>query len=139
MTVEQLTKDLDMSDDRYDCYHPTIPIQIFNCLIDTYTAEECEINIPKEYDLLKILPLINNYLNWLKECNKELTSYFEKRLGEVIPKKWFENIEVYHFSVTFNSADDYGATISCGESIFIDHTVEFDFEKFHIVDDRLIG
>jgi hypothetical protein len=139
MTVEELIKDLDMCEDRYDCYHPAVPVQIFNCLIDTDNAEECEINIPKDYDLIKIFPLINNYLNWLKECDKELISYFQKRLGESVPHTWFETIEVYRFVVTFDSADDYGATISFGESIFTDHTMEFDFEKFQIVDDRLNG
>ncbi len=139
MKLEELMKDNDLSDDKYYCYHPIIQVQIFNCLIDADTVKECEINIARDCNISEMLPLINEYLNWLKECDKELTSYFGNKLTTIIPEKWFESIEVYRFSITFNSADDYGATISCGESLFNDHIIDFEFEEFQIIDDRLNG
>lgn len=139
MTIEQLIKDWDLSDDRYDCYHPIKSVEIFNYLLDEDTIKDCEINISKKCNLIEILPLVNKYLEWFKECEHELTSYFQEKLGEALPDDWFKNIEVYHFSITFDTSNDFGATISCGDNILSDHILEFDFEMFQVVDDRLNG
>ncbi len=45
----------------------------------------------------------------------------------------------YHASITFNRADDYGATISCGDPIISDHILEIDFEREEVADMRLNG
>ncbi|WP_252254604.1 hypothetical protein [Clostridium sp. ZBS12] len=106
MTIDQLIKDWDLSDDRYDCYHLIESVEI-----DEDTVKDCEINISKKFNLIEILPMVNKYLEWFKECEHELTSYFQEKLGEALPDDWFENIEVYHFSITFDVSNDFGATI----------------------------
>lgn len=67
------------------------------------------------------------------------TSYFSSKLGERLPEDWFENIEVYSASLTFITLEDFGATISFGESVFSDHIIEFYFDKFEITNDVLNG
>lgn len=136
MTENQFVQDTNIQDDRYNCYHPIIPLQVFNSLVD---SDDCEINISIEYDIIQILPIFNNYLEWLKHCKNEVVEYFSKKIDEKLPKEWFENIEVYNFSFTLNNLDDFGATVFFGESIFVDHIIELDFEKYEIVDDGLNG
>lgn len=45
----------------------------------------------------------------------------------------------YHVSVTFESSDDLGATISCWDQIISDYTLEIDFEREEVADMRLNG
>lgn len=136
MREEQLIQDLAINDEQYNCYHPSIPLQIFHSMTD---VEDCEIYVAREFELSHVLPLINDYLEWLKNCSNEVIAYFSQKSGEHIGKDWFETLEVYSVSLTINSLEDFGATVSFGESIFIDHIMEFDFEKFCIVDDRFNG
>uniref|UniRef100_UPI0040576217 hypothetical protein n=1 Tax=Agathobacter sp. TaxID=2021311 RepID=UPI0040576217 len=139
MTAGQLVKEDAMCDNRYNFYHPTVQIQIFHSVIEPDDADNCSIGISVKYDLQQVLPVINEYLKWLTVCKAEVTSYFQERLGEEVPKEWFESIEVLGFSFIFNNFEDYGATIAFGESILSDHIIEFDFEKYEIVDNRLMG
>ena len=61
------------------------------------------------------------------------------QLKEDVDDSWFNELEVYSADITFNSLEDYGATISCGDNILVDHILEFDFEKDQIVDIRMNG
>lgn len=139
MNTDDFIKNEDLSDERYNRYRPTIPIRIFGFLTDEDNIEGCEINISTDCSLSKMIPILNDYFEWFKNCKQEMISYFSEKLNEDLFDDWFENIEVYNISVTLNSPDDFGATVSFGESVFPDSIIEFDFEKFKIVDDRLTG
>lgn len=139
MNIEHLIKDNDLSDAAYDCYHPSIPIQIFNYFFDEDERENCEINIARHCDLKDLMPYLNQYLEWLGHCEKELSSYFQEKAAQALPEDWFRTIEVYSCSITFNSAKEFGATVTCGESLYCGHILEFDFELYQITGERLSG
>ena len=139
ITAEQLIEEQIGQDDRYRFYRPLIPLQIFHCLIPVEDMENCTIGISVNYELPQMLSVINNYLEWITTCEKQLVSYVQERLKEELPKDWFQRIEVWSASFIFNTLDDYGATIAFSESIFEDHILEIDFEKDRIVADRLNG
>lgn len=99
-----------------------------------------EIFIAKGQDLEKLQPVVNVYMDWINNCEKELTAYLQEQLEEELPIHWMQDIEVYTASVVFNCTDDYGATISFGvEDIFGDNIVELNFEKDEIIDNGLVG
>lgn len=117
-------------------YHPIAPIQIFGYKLDHH---ECEINISKTLSKEVIAPILIHYLKWLAGCENEVRCYFTSKLKESLPAEWFQNIEVYTASITFVTPENFGATISFGESIFPDHVIELHFEKYEIIDNGLNG
>lgn len=123
-------------DDRLISYHPTKPIKIFGFELD---CSECDISIPHKLNWTEIAPILTKYLDWLSLCENEATDYFRTKSGEDLSKNWFRSIEVYNASITFITLEDFGATIKFGESIFSDHIIEFNIDKFEITDDRLNG
>lgn len=60
-------------------------------------------------------------------------------LTSPLPADWYDKIEVMDVSITFDSSEDYGATIAFGESVCADHTIEIDIDGREITDSRLIG
>lgn len=139
LTQEQLRHNPAFSDQIYNNYSPIGRVQIFHYLMDDEDTQDCDINLSTNYSAPVLLPVLNDYLDWLKNCATQLTTYFQKKSNLALPPDWFETIEVYHFSITINSPDDYGATITCGESQFMDHTIAFDFQKHQVIDERLNG
>ena len=136
----QLTILEEPNEERYLRCHLVEEFRIFNIVIDKEEAKMYEILIAIGQDLQKLQPVVNMYLEWLNNCEEELTVYIEKQLGEPLSVHWMEEIEVYAVSIVFNDVDDYGATISFGmEDVFGDHIVELDFEKCEIIGNRLIG
>lgn len=130
----------EQNDERYIRCEPIDEFRIFNITVDKEEADMFEILIAKGQDLQKLWPVVNMYMEWLNNCEKELTVYFQEQLGEKLPIHWMKDIEVYTVSIVFNSQDDYGATISLGaECIVGDHIIELDFEKDEIKDNRLVG
>ncbi len=123
-------------DDRFISYHPIKPIKIFGFDLDMH---ECEINISLKIAWEEAAPILTQYLDWLASCKDEVTGYFISKLEEALPEGWYGNIEVYNASITFITLEDFGATVSFGESIFPDHIIEFHFDKFEIVDVMLNG
>lgn len=130
----------DQNDERYLCYRPVEEFRIFRTEVDKEDVEMYRISIAVGQDLQEVQPLVSNYLEWLNNCEKELTEYIQAQLGESLPANWIEDIEVYTASIVFNSVEDYGATISFGaESAFGGHIVELEFDKREIVANGLIG
>lgn len=128
------------TDDRYDCYSLSVPVRIFGFLLEEDTMEDCfSIALPAGADLEQMLPVVNEYIRWLGCCEEELTAYFEQQLDEPLPADWYDKIEVMDVSITFDSSEDYGATIAFGESVCADHTIEIDIDGREITDSRLIG
>ncbi len=142
-------------DDRFVSYRPTRSIEILRHIVEPLN---CIINVSNELKWIEvfpiltsylewlagcknelIFPILTSYLEWLAGCKNELIDYFHLRLGEDLPDAWFRNIEVYSVDITFLTLDDYGATVSFGESLFPDHVIELDFEKYEIDTDRLNG
>jgi hypothetical protein len=68
-----------------------------------------------------------------------LKSYYENKLNENVYDTWFDDIEVYRVDITFNDEYDYGATIYCGDRIFLGHALEIEFDQENIIDIRLNG
>lgn len=99
----------------------------------------CEILVSLNINLSDILPILSEYLEWLSSCKNEVTEYFSSKVEESLPDDWFETIEIYNATITFISSDDFGATVSFGESIFPDHIIEFNIDKYEIVADGLVG
>lgn len=123
-------------DDRFVSYRPTRSIEILRHIVEPLN---CIINVSNELKWIEVFPILTSYLEWLAGCKNELIDYFHLRLGEDLPDAWFRNIEVYSVDITFLTLDDYGATVSFGESLFPDHVIELDFEKYEIDTDRLNG
>ena len=127
---------LKTGDDRFISYHPTKSIEIFSHIVEPLN---CIINVSNDLMWVEVFPILTSYLEWLAGCKNELINYFGRRLGEDLPEAWFRNIEVYDVDITFLTLNDYGATVSLGESLFPDHVIELDFEKYEIDNDRLNG
>lgn len=136
MELEDFLLDKELSDERYQCYHAAIPVNIFR---DVLTDEDLEINIHVSCTLSDLLACVNDYLAWLQSCEEEVCGYYKKLINEPLPKDWFESLSVYRASLTFDSSEDFGATISFGDSILSDHILQFDFEKQKVTGDRLDG
>lgn len=137
--ISNFTKDEIESDDRYNTYKLTVPIKIFEDVLIDEDLDEFYLNINRKVSLADIIDKINEYLNWFQNCEQELKQYYEMQLKEDVDDSWFNELEVYSADITFNSLEDYGATISCGDNILVDHILEFDFEKDQIVDIRMNG
>lgn len=139
MDINNLQKDELVSDKNYICYHPICDVKLFGYTLEKEEAHEGDICISPQNKLIDVLPLINKYLDWLSDCRENLITYFEGVLEEDLPINWYDEIEIISFSITINNLNDYGATISFGESVFSDHIIELDFEKEEIIDNRLNG
>ncbi len=137
--VNDFIKNAEESDDRYICFNLGKSIRIFNDVIEDEDLSDVVINISSKIKLESIIDEIIGYIAWLSQCETELRTYYENELQEKVYDTWFDDIEVYHASITFNRADDYGATISCGDPIISDHTLEIDFEREEVADMRLNG
>jgi hypothetical protein len=127
------------SDSRYMCYNLNTRIRIFNQLIRDEDLEEVYIYVANSIQLESIINHIRHYIDWFSACETELKSYYENKLGEKVYDTWFEDIEVYRVDLTFNNKYDYGATIYCGDRIYVDHALEIEFNKEKIGDIRLNG
>ena len=125
-------------DERFFSYQPIEPIKIFNYKVE---PSDSIINISKSLNWIDVAPILTNYLEWLSMCKSKLVDYFQSKLTDYQNDwdDWFRTIEVYRVDITFLALDDFGATISFGESIFPDHIVEVDFEQFEIVSEGLNG
>lgn len=139
MNELELTMNEYESDNRYICFNPKTNLQIFKHIIRNEDLEDCFINVSVKIKLEEIIEKVSWYLEWINNCEKELKAFYENKLNEKVGQEWFSKIEVYSANITFNSVEDYGATISCGDTIFLDHILEFDFEKENVVDVRLNG
>ena len=130
----------EQDDDRYIKYEPIEEFRIFNVVADKEETDMFEILIAKGQDVEKLQPVVDMYMDWLNNCQKEVTNYLQEQLGEELPIHWMKSIEVYTASIVFNAIDDYGATISFGaECVAGDHIVELYFEKEEIIDNTLVG
>lgn len=123
-------------DDRLITYHPIEPIRILNCALE---PSECALGFSKKLSWAEILPILTDYLEWLAVCEDEVRRYLASKSGEVLSKDWFQDLEVYSADITFLTLEDYGATITIGESFFPDHSIELEFDKKEITDALLIG
>lgn len=136
----QLENMEEQNDERYLCYRPVEAFRIFHAEVDKEDVEMHGIFIAVGLDLQEMQSVVSEYLEWLDNCEKELTDYIQIQLGEPLPCNWLADIEICGTSIVFNSADDYGATISFGaESVFGGHIVELEFDKREIVANGLIG
>lgn len=124
-------------DDEYVCYKFKVEKIIFGKEVD---GDDYEINVAVEFrDQMNTNMVLDSYLRWLEGCVDIVAAYMEEVSGESLPDNWKESIDVYSVSITYNSEDDYGATIAFGESVFPDHIIELDYEKEEIIDNRLNG
>ena len=130
----------EQDDDRYIKYEPIEEFRIFNVVADKEETDMFEILIAKGHDVEKLQSVVDMYMEWLNNCEIELTNYLQDQLAEELPIQWMKSIEVYTASIVFNSIEDYGATISFGaECVAGDHIVELYFEKEEIIDNILVG
>ncbi len=124
----------DIEDDGYNCYIPSENVKVFGYLLD---LDEYEIYVSKDYDIDDISPILNEYIEFLSGCKKEVLEYFEEKTGDKMPEEWFETIEVYNVAITFNSPEEFGATVVFGDGAFEDNIFELEFEKSEIVESRI--
>ena len=130
----------EQDDDRYIKYEPIEEFRIFNVVADKEETDMFEILIAKGQDVEKLQPVVDMYMDWLNNCEIELTNYLQEQLAEELHIHWMKSIEVYTASIVFNGIDDYGATISFGaECVAGNHIVELYFEKEEIIDNALVG
>jgi hypothetical protein len=132
MFVEHLIECVEESDNRYSCYTNNIPIQIFKHIMEAEELEEVRIYVSHNYNLETLKNTIERYIQWFTECETVLRNYYENERGEKVYRNWFTEIEVYRVDITFNSEDDYGATIACGDNLLQDHTLIIYFDKEQI-------
>lgn len=132
MIVDHLFEITEESDERYKSYAIHIPIQIFKHIMKDEELEEVRIYISNNCQLGSIENTIERYIHWFIECETELRNYYENELREKVYMHWFNEIEVYSVDITFNSEDDYGATIACGDKLIHDHILIIYFDKEQI-------
>lgn len=135
----ELILDKNIVHDGYNCYRIVSGVKVFGYEIPEDELEYFNIYISKNTSMEKVLPIINRYLQWLSDCHEMLVTYFEEQLQEKVPENWYEEIEVIQVSLVINNMEDYGATITFGESIFCDHVIELNLEKEEIEDCILNG
>ena len=124
----------DIEDDGYHSYFPSENEKVFGYLLN---YDEYEIYISKDYKIDDILPILNEYMDFLASPKREVLEYFEEKTGEKMPEEWYEGIEVYNVAITFNSPEDFGATVVFGDNAFEDNIFELEFEKSEITDGRI--
>jgi len=121
----------DIEDDGYNCYFPSENEKIFGFSLN---YDEYEIYVSKEYKIDDILSILSEYMDFLASCKKEILEYFKEKTGDKLPDEWYKNIEVYNVAITFNSPEDFGATVVFGDGSFEDNIFELVFEKSEIVE-----
>lgn len=124
----------DLSDGEYNCYNLSKPTSILG--YDDIDAEFITINISKKQNNDEVIELLNNYLDFLMNCEGQIGSYFSDTLSIELDDDWLDDIEVYELSITINTDDDYGATMVMSNAAFGDCYVEIDFDKENIEDHR---
>lgn len=129
MTRHHFVEIVENHDKNYKCYAFENPLQIFKQMIKDEDLEEVQLYISTRLQLDSIVEQVESYLQWLAECGSVLQNYYEQELGEPVHSTWFDEIEIYSVEITFNSEEDYGATISCGDSIIQDHILIIHFDK----------
>ncbi|WP_459195689.1 hypothetical protein [Wukongibacter baidiensis] len=139
LSISDLTENTEESDDRYKCYNLNKNIKVFNCFIKGEDLQDVNIFVSCDIDVGLVFNEIISYISWLSECESDLRIFYEKELQEKVYDDWFNEIEVYRASITFNNKNDYGASITCGDKLFIDHAMEIDFEKETVENIRLTG
>jgi len=125
----RFAEDAEAGDENYRCYTFNDPLQIFKQIIKDEDLEEVQLCISTRLQLDSIVDQVESYLRWLTECESVLRNYYEHELGKPVHSTWFDEIEIYRVDLTFNSEQDYGATISCGDSVLQDHILIIDFDK----------
>ena len=124
----------DLTDEDYNCYNPLKPISILG--YDEIDAEAITISISKKLHNDQVMELLNNYLDFLMNCEEQIESYFSGMLSVELNEDWLDDIEVYELSITINTNDDYGATMVLSNAAFGDCDIEIDFDKETIEDHR---
>lgn len=137
--INNFIKNVEESDSRHICYNLNTSIRIFNHLLEDEDLEEVYIYVANDIQLVSIINHIVNYIDWFATCETVLKTYYENKLGEEVYDAWFNDIEVYRVDITFNNEYDYGATVYCGDRIYLDHALEINFDKNNILDIGLNG
>ena len=117
----------DESTENCICYNLSKNINIFEVFMND--LEDIRINISKNSNLSDLIDSINEYIHYLNNCENELKIFYENELGESVYKNWYNDLEVYAVDITFNSKEDYGASIACGDQIYSDHILNFQFDN----------
>lgn len=127
------------SDVRHICYNLNSSIKVFNYLTNNGVFDGVYIYVNRNIELKFIASDLDNYIEWFKNCETILEPYYESIHGDKVYDRWFDDIEVYRVDITFNNKDDYGATIYCGDRIYIDHTLEIYFDRKEVSEVILNG
>ncbi|MHA7966774.1 hypothetical protein ACX93W_21925 [Paenibacillus sp. CAU 1782] len=130
--IDVFVENVKDSDERYKCYTLKNAVQIFNQIICDENLDDVRIYISTEVDLYSISPNVESYINWFTQCETIVRHFYENELQHKTPQNWFNEIEVYNVDITFNSCEDYGATITCGDNILQDHILSIDFDREQI-------
>lgn len=127
------------SDESYRCYTLQNTVQIFKHCIQDEDLNDVRIYVSTNTPLDSMVNKIEDYIKWFSICETVFREHYENELQEKVHQNWFNEIEVYHADITFNSITDYGATISCGDYILHDHIMVIDFDREQIQAIHLIG
>ena len=138
MNLDDFIKVDEEIDERYQIYSIE-QIKIFNHVLHADDWEVFGVFISRETTIENVAEILFNYLTWLTDCEKELRGFYERELKEKVSDVWYKTIEVYSACIVFNSEDDYGASVHCGDYLMSDHILEFDIEKRNVVAVRLNG
>ncbi|MFB8372894.1 hypothetical protein [Paenibacillus taichungensis] len=127
------------SDERYKCYVLKNTVQIFKQSIKDEDLKDVRIYISTTIQLDAMAVVIDSYLHWFTECEAVFRNYYENELREQVHKNWFNEIEVYQVDIIFNSKEDYGSTIACGDNVLQGHIMVIDFDREQIEAIQLNG
>jgi hypothetical protein len=139
MIIDHLFEIVEESDERYRCYTIHTPLQIFKHIMTGEELEAVRIYVSPHFQLEMKQIMIERYIHWFTECETVLRNYYENERREKVYMNWFNEIEVYSVDIIFNSDDDYGATIACGDNLLHDHTLIIYFDKEQIESIHLNG
>lgn len=92
------------------CYYTFKETRIFNKKLGYLELWSSE-----DFDLLSNITEINEYLNWLNNCETVLRMRYQLEIGKEVSDSWFSKIEVYSVSLAFIAMYGYSADILCGD------------------------
>ena len=109
LSIDELERNDELSDEQYECYNPTGPVTVFGC--EDIDPEIICIRLDENTELYDVLKSVNDYLEFLSGCKKTIRAYFEAGLSRELSEDWIDDMEIYGVDITVRDGEDCLAEI----------------------------
>lgn len=110
---------------------------------NTFTIQEKKIilfnKFVKDNDVTIILPdnqigkyghEITVHLNWLADCEHELTAFYNNTdFEDRADKDWYDTLEIYRVNITIDQSGNIYSYIVCGDDFWPDHILDIEINN----------